>query len=194
MANLSKNRNSVEITELLAAWQSGDHQAAEHLINGVYHQLHCLASRGLKKEKFQHTLCPTALVSETYERLANQKKVPWKDRDHFFSLAARIMRNILVDRIRKARRKKRLDHNCRTHNDEIHALESPRFIELVHEALEELHHRDPRLSRVVELRFFCGLSIEETAEILRVSPSTVNNYWYLARAWLYGNIKKGRRI
>jgi RNA polymerase sigma factor (TIGR02999 family) len=181
------------LTELLRAAQNGDASAQEAATRVVYGTLHTLAAGYLRDERGDHTLQPTALVHEAYLRLLGQD-APWKSRAHFFGIAAQMMRRILVDHARRSsagRRDRKLSVSLSdvANADGRLAAEVPpsdavQDVLGVHEALEQLEQLDPRQARVVELKFFVGLTIEETAEVLGVSHATVSREWSMARAWL----------
>ena len=179
-----------EVTELLSAWSEGDEHALADLIPLVYEELRTVASSYLRKERQGHTLGATALVHEAYLRLADKQKPRWKDRSHFFATAARIMRWALIDYARRRRYPKRGGGVAPQPLDDALHLGVERAKELVSldEALSSLDRIDPSLRRIVDLRFFAGLSIQETALALGVSDSTVKREWRLARAWLYGEL------
>ena len=175
-----------EVTQLLVAWGNGDQTALDQLMPLVYSELHRLAHRYIKKERPGHTLQTSALLNEAFMRLVDQRKVTWKSRAHFFAIAAQMMRRILVDYARSRRYAKRGgDAREVSFNEEL-IISRQRSAEVValHEALNELAAIDERKSKVVELKFFGGLSIEETAEVLGVSQGTVMRDWTLAKAWL----------
>ena len=180
-----------QITERLIAWNSGDAAALDDVIRAVYQELRRMADRYLRLEHPGHTLQPTALVHEAYLRLIDQTQVTWQNRAHFFGVAAQMMRRILVDHARTKQRDKRGGPARKLSLDEVMDVSKGRAADLValDEALESLTEIDPRKSRVVELRFFGGLSVEETSEVLEVSPQTVIRDWKLAKAWLYQEIK-----
>lgn len=177
-----------DLTELLAAWSQGDRSAADRLIPIVYPELHRAASRAMRNEEVGHTLQPTALVNEVYLRLVDQSRAGWQNRSQFFGVAAQMMRRILVDHARAKASEKRgggtraftLDDVRDTPNSSIDDI---RILEL-HEALEKLEALDPNQARIVELRYFGGLNIDETADALGISPATVKREWAIARAWL----------
>ena len=174
------------ITELLLKWSNGDPAALERLMPLVYNELRRLAARYLRRERANHTLQPTALINEAYLRLVDQQKVEWQGRAQFYGLAARVMRNILVDHARSHQAAKRGGQQFQVSFDSDHrGCANPQidFI-AVHEALERLAAFDPKKAQIIELRFFGGLSIEETAEVLGVGHATVERDWKLARAWL----------
>ena len=184
-----------QITERLIAWNSGDVAARDDVIRGVYQELRRMADRYLRLEHPGHTLQPTALVHEAYVRLIDQTQVNWQNRAHFFGVAAKMMRRILVDHARTKHRDKRGGPARKLSLDEAMQASTERAADLValDEALEGLTRIDPRKSRVVEMRFFGGLSVEETAEVLDVSPQTVMRDWKLAKAWLYQEMKGSAR-
>jgi len=180
-----------QITERLIAWNSGDVAARDDVIRGVYQELRRMADRYLRLESPGHTLQPTALVHEAYMRLIDQTQVSWQNRAHFFGVAAQMMRRILVDHARTKQRDKRGGPARKLSLDEVmNAAKGPAAdLVALDAALESLAQIDPRKSRVIELRFFGGLSVEETAEVLEVSPQTVLRDWKLAKAWLYQEMK-----
>ena len=185
---------SPNVTELLRAWTAGEKAALDQLIPVVYDELRRQAARYLRRELPGHTLQTTALVNEAYVRLVDQKNVHWQNRAHFFGISAQLMRRILVDHARAKHRAKRGGSDLRVTLDEATAVVRDREIDLValDEALNRLAKIDLQQSRVVELRFFSGLNVEETAEALRVSPATVKRDWSVAKAWLYREIS-GKR-
>jgi RNA polymerase sigma factor (TIGR02999 family) len=177
-----------DVTALLRAWGRGDADAGERLLPIVYVELRRQAARLLRRERRDHTLQPTALVHETYLRLIEQRAADWKNRAQFFAVAATAMRRILVDHARRHGARKRGGSWDRISFDETRrAWPGPPDVEILalEEALEELAGLDPAKVRLVELRFFAGLSLEETAAVLGVSESTVTRDWRLARAWLF---------
>ena len=180
-----------QITERLIAWNSGDVAARDDVIRGVYQELRRMADRYLRLESPGHTLQPTALVHEAYMRLIDQTQVSWQNRAHFFGVAAQMMRRILVDHARTKQRDKRGGPARKLSLNEVMNVAKGPAADLValDAALESLAQIDPRKSRVIELRFFGGLSVEETAEVLEVSPQTVLRDWKLAKAWLYQEMK-----
>jgi RNA polymerase sigma-70 factor (ECF subfamily) len=175
-----------DVTELIEAWQQGDAQALERLLPLVYGELRRVARARLRGERGGHTLQPTALVHEAYLRLAGGRVTP-RNRTHLFAMAARLMRQILVDHARrKDARKRGGAATAVTLHSAVAAPEIPTIdILALDEALNELHALDPRLCRVVELRFFTGLNIDETAQALGASPATVERDWTVAKAWLH---------
>lgn len=187
-----------QITRLLNAWSSGDETALEKLIPLVYDALRKAARRYMKHERADNTLQATALVNEVYLRLVDVTEVRWRDRAHFFAVAATMMRRILVDAARARTSVKRgglakqISHSSVFDFDNVPDLSSVRDRELmaIDDALEVLTKMDPRKARVIELRFFGGLSVDETAEVLHVSPQTVMRDWKLARAWMTREVKQ----
>jgi RNA polymerase sigma factor (TIGR02999 family) len=175
-----------EITRLLQAWGSGDDSALERLMPLVYNELHRLAHRYMAREQSRETLQTTALVHEVYLRLVDVENVDWQDRAHFYGICARLMRRILVDFARSRNYQKRGGDFAHIQLEEAATVSAVVSSELlaVDEALKQLAGVDPRKSEVVELRFFGGLTVEETAAALRVSPETVMRDWKLAKAWL----------
>ncbi len=182
---------SIEITRLLKAWGQGDQAALDRLTPAVYDELRRMARRYMRRERDGHTLQTTALVNEAYLRLVDVHNVSWQDRAHFFAVSAQMMRRILVDAARARASERRGGGAVRAELEEIPDLSSGRDREIVaiDDALKELAEMDPRKARVVELRFFGGLSVEESAEVLKVSPQTVLRDWKLAKAWLMRELK-----
>jgi RNA polymerase sigma factor (TIGR02999 family) len=182
-----------EVTRLLVAWSNGDQAALEQLTPLVYSELHRLAHRYLGRERKGHTLQTTALVHEAYLRLIDQKEVRWQNRAHFFAIAAQMMRRILVDYARSRNVAKRGGGTQQVSLDEAMEVSDERAADVIalDEALKSLSDLDQRKSRIIELRFFGGLSIEETAEVLGVSPGTVMRDWTFAKAWLQREINRG---
>jgi RNA polymerase sigma factor (TIGR02999 family) len=175
-----------EITQLLQAWRRGDEGALEKLTPRVYRELHLAARRCMGQERDGHTLQTTALINELYLHLSDLKQIDWQNRAHFFALCARQMRRILIDQARARRSHKRGDGAQAISLDDVLTI-SPQpsaVLVAVDDALNELAKVDERKSQVVVLRFFGGLSVEETAEALTVSPDTVARDWRLAKAWL----------
>lgn len=176
-----------DITELLNRWSSGDAQAFDELMPLVYNELKNLARRALLNENHARTLDTTALVHEAYLRLVDQTRMQWQGRAHFFGAAAVAMRRILVEHARHRLAEKRgkgVEHEPLDRVDSV-ALEPDLDVIQLNDALEELEKSDPESARVVELRYFGGLSIEETADAMQTSPSSVTRLWSFARAWLY---------
>jgi RNA polymerase sigma factor (TIGR02999 family) len=178
--------SSLEVTQLLTAWGKGDESALQTLIPLVHAELHRLARRQMSHERRGHTLQTSALVNEAYLRLIDLSRVRWQDRAHFFAMSSRLMRRILVDHARARQSIKRSVGGERMSFDEALAVtdESPVDLVALDDALQALEAFDRRKSQVIEMRFFGGLSIEETAEALQVSPETVKRDWRLAKLWL----------
>jgi len=183
------------VTQLLVAWSQGDAQALDQLIPLVYGELRRLAGHHLRRERPGHTLQATALVHEAYLRLVNQKQVHWQNRAHFLAVAAGLMRRLLVDHARGHRRDKRGGGATLLSLDEAAGLPEARDMDVValDEALTRLTELDPQQSRIVELRFFGGLTVEEAAAVLGVSPDVVKYEWRLAKAWFLHEMDKGGR-
>jgi RNA polymerase sigma factor (TIGR02999 family) len=182
---------SHNVTEMLQEWSNrGDRQALDELIPIVYEELRRQASLQLRHERPNHTLQTTALVHEAYLRLVDQRGARWQNRAHFFAIAAQMMRRILVDHMRKTSAAKRGGSALRLPLDEGLAVTDEQSIDLVaiDEALVKLSALDPQQGRIVELRFFGGLNVEETAEVLDISPRTVKRDWRMAKAWLHREI------
>ena len=179
-----------EVSELLRAWSDGDRAALDSLTPIVYGELHRLAGRYMKGERPGHSLQTTALVNEAYMRLVDYKNMQWQNRVHFFAVSAQLMRRILVDHARR-RNLKRGGGVQHVSLDQTAMVGSERAADLValDDAMNLLAKLDPRKVRVVEMRFFGGLSVEETAEILKVSAVTVMRDWNTAKAWLYRELK-----
>jgi RNA polymerase sigma factor (TIGR02999 family) len=180
-----------EVTQLLIDWSSGNQAALDRLIPMVDRELHRLAHHYMRRENAGHTLQTTALVNEVYLKLIDQKNVHWKNRAHFFALSAQLMRRILVDHARNRQYAKRGGGAQRITFDEALVVSSERGADLVFldDALSKLTSIDPRKGKVVELRFFGGLSVEETAEALQISAVTVMREWSMAKAWLYNSLR-----
>lgn len=175
------------ITQLLIDWGKGDQAALEKLMPLVYSELRRLASNYLRRERGEHTLQPTALVNEAYLKLVDQKNAKWQNRAHFFGVSAQLMRRILVDHARQHQAIKRGgadQHRVSITSAERVVKQSGVDLLALNEALDELSQMDPQQSRIVELKFFGGLSIEEIAEVLSIGHATVERDWKMARAWL----------
>jgi len=179
--------SSNQVTQLLIRWRGGDREALEALMPLVYDELRRLAHHYLRQERNDHTLQSTALVHEAYLRLAGQNPPEWQNRAHFFGIAAHLMRQILVEYARGRGAAKRGGSACRLTLDEGLALSTELSVDVValDRALKELCALDEQQSRIVELRFFAGLTIEDTSNVLGISPATVKRDWVTARAWLY---------
>jgi RNA polymerase sigma-70 factor (ECF subfamily) len=184
-----------DVTGWLRAWSSGDEAALERLTPLVYAELHQRARRLMGRERGGHSLQPTALIHEAYLRLVGSAPVDWRDRGHFYALSARLMRQILVDYARSRARRKRGGGAMPIAFDEtvIGPHETPDLVRL-DDALRALAETDARKSRVIELRFFGGFSVDEVADVLEVSPQTVLRDWKLAKAWLQRELKRGDRV
>jgi RNA polymerase sigma factor (TIGR02999 family) len=180
------------VTEMLHDWSNGDREVFDQLVPVVYEELRRQAARYLRRERPGHTLQTTALIHEAYIRLIDQKNVHWQNRAHFFAIAAELMRRILVDHARSHQAAKRGGGDINLPLEEAMIVAEGREVDLValDEALERLAAIDAQQSRVVELKFFSGLSVEETAEVLGVSPRTVKRDWNVAKAWLRREISK----
>ena len=180
-----------EITQLLERWRKGDELAFDELLPLVYGELRQLAGSYLRRERVEHTLQPTALVHEAYLRLGNTAKLDVRDRSHFFAVAARAMRRILVDHARSQRADKRVGAHLKLPLKEAAGMTSntPEHIIAIHEALDDLARTHERCAKLVELRFFGGLSEEEASEVLTLSRSTVSREWRFAKLWLSHRIQ-----
>jgi RNA polymerase sigma factor (TIGR02999 family) len=181
------------VTNLLIAWGNGNTEALDKLIPIVYDELRRQASRCLRRERPGHTLETTDLIDEAYLRLVDQKSLHLQNRTHFFGIAARLMRQILVDHARAKHRLKRGGANLRVTLTQANTIAKDREVDLIalDDALNRLAQIDPQQSKIVELRFFSGLNVEETAEALGISPATVKRDWRLAKGWLYREISGG---
>ncbi len=179
-----------DVTQLLREWSHGNELASQPLLTAVYSELHRQAARAMRHESPAHTLQPTALVNEAYLRLLEQQHIQWRNRAHFFGVAAHLMRRILVDHARARLAAKRGGDAQRLSVDDVEvpdpasAAAQDADIVALHEALERLASLDPDQERLVEMRYFSGLTIEETAVALDISPATVKREWAAARAWL----------
>jgi len=184
---------SEDVTRLLVQWSGGDREALDRLLPFIYGELHRIAERQFRRERVDNTLQPTALVNELYLRLIKQSGVNWKNRSQFFGIAAKIMRQVLVDRARERNATKRGSGNYKLDLTDVGDIpEKTESLELLalDQALERLASFDEQQTRIVEMRFFGGLSIEETAEAMGISRATVKRDWALAKAWLFLEIKK----
>jgi len=183
--------SSHEVTQLLADWSNGNQAALEKLIPLVEAELHRLAHHYMNRERAGHTLQTTALVDEAYLRLVGQKNIAWHNRAHFFGIAAKLMRQILVDYARKRHFAKRGGNAWHVSLNEAAVVADERASELISldEALQELAQISPEQSRIVELRFFGGMTIEETAEVMGLSVDKVKRDWSMAKTWLYHELK-----
>ena len=185
-------RQLAGITELLIGWNQGDKGALDRLMPLVYDELRHVARHRLAAEDSRQTLESAALVNETYLRLVDQERVEWRNRAHFFAISARMMRRILVDHARQRRAAKRGGDMARLSLDQSLGLLEPKDIDVValDEALGNLSKLDSQQARVIELRFFGGLTIEETSEALHISPATVTRDWVTAKAWLFDQLRR----
>jgi RNA polymerase sigma-70 factor (ECF subfamily) len=176
-----------EITRILRAWSGGDREAVDTLMPLVYDELHKVAAQYLRKQRPDHTLQPTALVNEAYLKLIDISSVSWQDRAHFFAVASQTMRHVLVDHARGRNRDKRGGGAQKLSLDEAISFSQSNEVDLLSldEAMRELAAMDEQQSRIVELRFFGGLTVEETAVVLHISPATVKREWRIAKAWLH---------
>ncbi len=183
-----------DVTGLLVAWGDGDDKALDRLVPIVHAELHRIARRCMAGERIGHSLQATALVNEAYLRLLGVQHVSWQNRAHFLAMAARLMRRILVDVARSKRNQKRGGEAIRVTFDEglLLSNEAGHDLVAINDALEALARVDERKSRVIELRFFGGLSVEETAIVLKVSPDTVTRDWRLAKTWLLRELRGER--
>lgn len=182
---------STQLTQLLIQASKGNQNAVDALLPHVYRELKKLAGGYMRREREGHTLNATGLVHEAYMKLVDQNQVEWRNRAHFFGIAASIMRRLLVDHARSRHRDKRGGGVEKVELNEAIAAPMDRGFELiaVDGALDRLTQMDPVQGRVVELRFFGGLSVEECAEVMQISPATVKRHWSVAKAWLYGQLK-----
>jgi RNA polymerase sigma-70 factor (ECF subfamily) len=183
-----------EVTQLLVDWRGGDHSALDKLMLLVYDELHALARRYMKRERGDHTLQTTALDNEAYLKLVGRQNADWQNRAHFFGVAAQVMRHLLIDHARSRRYARRGGSTVRITLDENVAASPVDSNDLLalDEVLDRLDAIDERKRRIVELRYFGGLSVEETAEVLGVSPITVKREWLKAKAWLYRELNQER--
>ena len=181
------------VTALLLDWSNGNKESLDKLIPVVYHELRRQAARHLRRERREHTLQTTALIHEAYLRLVDQKNVRWQNRAHFFGIAAKLMRQILVDHARKHHAAKRGGMDIKLSLEEAMLTSEEQDMNLValDEALDRLAEIDPQQSQIVELKFFSGLSVEETAHVLDVSARTVKRDWNVAKAWLRRELSRG---
>lgn len=184
------SQSTQNVTALLLDWSQGHKEALDQLLPIVYEELRRQAARYLRKERVGHTLQTTALIHEAYIRLVDQRNVKWQNRAHFFGIAAQLMRRILVDHARSKGRAKRGGSDVRVSLADANLSTKSRDLDIValDEALEKLSAMDQQQARIVELRFFSGLTVEETAEVLSISPATVKRDWSMAKAWLHREI------
>ena len=188
-------RSSQGITQLLERWSQGDEEALDQLMPLVYDELHRLAGAYLRSERREHTLQPTALVNEAYLKLVRQRNIQWQNRAQFFGVAAQLMRRILVDHARANYADKRGGDRVNVSLKNIGAFGTQPTTDVLalHDVLNRLAEIDPDQSRIVELRFFGGLTIEEAAEVMQVSHSTVEREWKIAKAWLKRELTKSEK-
>jgi RNA polymerase sigma factor (TIGR02999 family) len=185
-----------EITRLISEYLEGDVQAGDRLFSAIYGELRALAVQQLRNEKPDHSLCPTDLVNEAYLRIAGQRTVEWADRAHFFRVAAKIIRRVLVDHARSRNARKRGGNARRealstiVDARAIHSRLQHLDVLALEEALEQLSEKSPPRAEVVELRFYAGLNVEETARVMGVAGITVKRHWKFARAWLFSRMKE----
>ena len=180
-----------EITRILRAWSGGDREAVDDLMPLVYDELHKVAAQYLRKQRSDHTLQPTALVNEAYLKLIDISSVSWQDRAHFFAVASQTMRHVLVDHARGRNREKRGGGAQKVSLDEAVSFREQSGSgrsSRSDESMRELAAIDEKQSKIVELRFFGGLTVEETAVVLRISPATVKREWRIAKAWLHNRM------
>jgi len=189
-----RQRSTHEVTQLLIEWSNGDKAALDKLMPLIYDELRRLAHHYMSREHPGHTLQTTAVVNEAYLRLINRKRVRWQNRAHFFAIAAHLMRSILVDHARSHASAKRGGGTRTIALDEAMIISQERAAEVValDEALGQLAEIDPQQSGIVEMRFFAGLTIEETAEVLSLSPATIKREWSMAKAWLFHKISNSK--
>ena len=185
--------NSHEITQMLQEWSSGKREALNELLPLVYGELHRQAANYLRRERKNHTLQTTALINEAYLKLIDQRDVNWESRTHFFAIAAQAMRRILVDHAKTKHREKRGGNDVKISLEKIELISSDEnLVDLIalDEALTRLFAKDEQQSRIVELRYFSGLSLEETAEVLGISRTTAARDWAMAKAWLHRELTR----
>jgi RNA polymerase sigma factor (TIGR02999 family) len=180
-----------EITRILKSWSGGNREAVDDLMPLVYDELHKVAQQYLRRQRTDHTLQPTALVNEAYLKLIDISDVEWQDRAHFFAFASQVMRHILVDYARGQAREKRGGGAQKLSLDEAISYSKETEVDLLalDEALSELAAIDEKQGKIVELRFFGGLTVEETGVVLRISPATVKREWRIAKAWLFKRMR-----
>lgn len=185
-------KSQADITQLLQQFSAGHRDGVDQLLEVVYAELRRQAARYLRRERKNHTLQPTALVNEAFMKLVDQRNVQWQNRAHFFGVAAQAMRRIVIDHARARRRVKRGGVQRAVTLDEAMIAAESRSIDVLalDEALTRLAGLDERQARIVELRYFAGLSVEETAEVTGLSPATIKREWAMARAWLHAELTK----
>jgi len=196
VVKLPESGRPAAVTEVLAQWSRGDKAALDRLVPLIYPELRRLAGRQLRRERREHSLQPTALVHETFLQLVDQRRATWDNRAQFFAVAAQLMRRILVDHARSRQAVKRGGAITRValQDEAVDASNDPIAAEVlaVDQALERLAARDADQARIVELRFFGGLTVEETAHVMQRSPRTVKREWRLAKAWLFRELQDGK--
>lgn len=190
--------HAADVTRLLHEWRSGHQDALDRLMPLVYEELHLIASRHMAREWRQGPMQTTALVNEAYLKLVDQRSVDWQNRAHFFAIAATVMRRILIDNARREQRAKHGGGAVAVSLDDAAAQAPPVGVDTVDmlaldAALSKLEALDPAQARIVEMRFFGGLTVEETAEVVGTSPATVKREWALAKGWLYRELTSGAR-
>ena len=185
-----------EVGQLLEDWSKGDQQAFDQLLPLIYNELRRLAHSFLNRERSGHTLQTTALVHEAYLKLIDQKDTRWQNRSHFFAIASQAMRRILIDSARSRAALKRGGPQTDLSLDDAPelSLEPDTRLLALNEALERLSEKDPGQGKIVELRYFGGLTIEQTAEVMKSSPATIKREWAMARAWLHDALKNNQRL
>ncbi len=184
--------SSAELTDTFFRWRRGDPQALDALVPMLYDEMHALAAIYLRRERVDHTLQATALAHEAFLRLVGQREVTWQNRAHFMGLVAQAMRRVLADHARRHRAQKRFGGQVRVALEDADVAGGPDVAaDELDAALEDLARLEPRQARVVEMRFYAGLSVEETAEALGTSPATVKRDWAVARAWLHRELGRG---
>jgi RNA polymerase sigma factor (TIGR02999 family) len=185
---------STEITEILQDWSDGKSEALDELLPLVYRELHLQAERYLRRERPDHTLQTTALINEAYLKLVDQKSVKWQNRAHFFAIAAQAMRRILVDHARARHRDKRGGEAEKVSLEDATAMASAESVNIdliaLDDALKKLAKMDEQKARIVELRYFSGLNVRETAEVMSVSTDTIERHWTMAKAWLLRELEQ----
>ena len=194
-SSVSSEPGPGDVTGLLHAWTGGDLVARDQLMAVVYRELHQRAVSRLRRERFGHTLQPTALVNEAYLRLIDQKRTAWQNRAHFLAMASEMMRRVLVDHARRKQMAKRSGRWTKLELDDASGSSQPRDVDVIDldRAMQRLAEFDPRQARIAELRFFGGLSLEETGLVVGASVATVERDWQAARAWLYSQLKGAPR-
>lgn len=183
--------SSSQVSQLLEAWSAGEEKALDELMPHVYQELHSLAARQMRRERADHTLQTTGLVNEAFLKLVEQDEVQWTNRSHFFAIAATAMRRVLVDYARERGAQKRGGNAKRVSLDRVQLANSP-DVDLIdlEDCLSRLEKLDPQQVKIVELRYFAGCTIDEAAEALQISPSTVKREWRMAKVWLRAEMQK----